>query len=55
MIAAAKCSITGSYERLDEIPFKPDLHNMVTLNQSANKNTTYLKGSPKKVLSMCSS
>lgn len=55
LVAAAKGGITIADERLDEIPFEPDLQYMATLNRGANKNTIYLKGSPEKVLSMCAS
>lgn len=53
LIAALKGGISSNRERLDEIPFEPDLQYMATLNSGSGRNVIYLKGSPERVLAMC--
>ncbi|MDO5837026.1 MAG: HAD-IC family P-type ATPase, partial [Methanobacterium sp.] len=53
IVSAYKAGITEIFPRLDEIPFQSETRYMATLNQKENGNWLYLKGSPEKILKMC--
>ncbi|MCL0028183.1 HAD-IC family P-type ATPase [Peptococcaceae bacterium] len=55
LVAAAKAGIDAKHDRIDEIPFSSELQYMATLHKfDNNKNVIFLKGSPEKVMSLCS-
>ncbi|MCD5407385.1 MAG: HAD-IC family P-type ATPase [Desulfotomaculum sp.] len=54
LVAALKAGITDQSERLDEIPFDSQLQYMATLHKTAAGHILYLKGSPERVLELCS-
>ena len=53
IVSAVKAGIAKNLPRLDTIPFEPEQRFMATLHQ-AEGNIIYVKGSPEKVLGMCS-
>jgi magnesium-transporting ATPase (P-type) len=55
VVAAAKAGITRDRKPLDEIPFDPELRYMATLHEDREKHLVYVKGSPERILEMCSS
>ena len=54
IVSAAKAGITTEVPELDEIPFESENQYMATLHRGEDKNVIYVKGSPERVLSMCS-
>jgi Ca2+-transporting ATPase len=54
IVAAAKAGIHDSLPRLDQIPFDSKQMYMSTLNQDSDGNIIYVKGSPERILAMCS-
>ncbi|MBT8002343.1 MAG: HAD-IC family P-type ATPase, partial [Rhodospirillales bacterium] len=52
--SAMKVLVTPELDRLDDIPFESGNMYMATLHQAKNENVIYLKGSPERVLDMCS-
>lgn len=56
LVAALKAGLTdqGRGERLDEIPFDSQLQFMAVLHRAEEGNIIYLKGSPERVLELCS-
>ncbi|MFA5554246.1 MAG: HAD-IC family P-type ATPase [Phycisphaerae bacterium] len=42
------------YPRISEIPFQSENQYMATLHRQKNKSVAYVKGSPEKILSLCS-
>lgn len=54
IVAAAKAGIADSMPRLDHIPFDSNQRYMSTLNQDSGGNTIYVKGSPERIMAMCS-
>jgi len=55
LVSALKAGVTDKLPRLDEIPFESQQQYMATLNQDGKENVIYVKGSPERVLPMCSS
>jgi len=53
LVSAVKAGIAEDLPRLDAIPFEPEQQYMATLHQ-AEENIIYIKGSPERVLGMCS-
>ncbi|MDP2720341.1 MAG: HAD-IC family P-type ATPase [Dehalococcoidia bacterium] len=53
-VSAAKAGIADDMTRLDEIPFESELRYMATLHRGTNGNVIYIKGSPEKIIGMCS-
>ena len=53
VVSAVKAGIVRDLPRLDAIPFEPEQRYMATLHQ-AEENIIYVKGSPERVLRMCS-
>ncbi len=53
-VSAAKAGIRDKRRRLDELPFEAELQYMATLHEYDEGNIIYLKGSPERVLAMCS-
>ncbi|MFC1846032.1 cation-translocating P-type ATPase, partial [Chloroflexota bacterium] len=54
IVSAAKAALTEAFERLDEIPFESGNMYMATLHSRQTDNIIYVKGSPEKILKMCS-
>lgn len=54
VVSSTKAGIIKNLPRLDEIPFDPEQTYMATLHQDEGQNIIYIKGSPEKVLKMCS-
>lgn len=53
-VSAAKAGIEDMESRLDEIPFSSELMLMATLHEGEDGNVIYLKGSPERVVMLCS-
>ncbi len=54
VVSAAKAGVKPDWQRIDEIPFNSELMYMATLNHYEGKRCIYVKGSPEKILGMCS-
>lgn len=54
LVAALKAGITKTGERLDELPFDSELQYMATLHRLGESGVIFLKGSPERVLELCS-
>ncbi len=54
LVSAAKGSLIDKYERLDEIPFESRNMYMATLHAVPEGTVIYAKGSPERLLEMCS-
>ncbi len=54
LISAAKAGVDLQLQRLDEIPFESENQYMATLHETEEGNELYVKGSPERVLQMCS-
>ncbi len=54
IVSAAKAGITAEVPPLDEIPFESENQYMATLYRGEDRNVMYVKGSPERVLKMCS-
>ncbi|MEE8414282.1 MAG: HAD-IC family P-type ATPase [Dehalococcoidales bacterium] len=54
IVSATKAGISGGLPRLDEIPFDSERMFMATLHEGKEENIIYVKGSPEKILSLCS-
>jgi len=54
IVSAIKAGIRPDTEKIDEIPFESENMYMATLHQGEDGNIIYVKGSPEKILSMCS-
>lgn len=54
VVSAAKAGIAAPLPKLDEIPFEPEYQYMATLHKSEDNNVIYVKGSPERVLGLCS-
>ncbi|MBN1189228.1 MAG: HAD-IC family P-type ATPase [Dehalococcoidales bacterium] len=54
VVSAAKAGLKSDWQRIDEIPFNSELMYMATLHNNGGKRCIYIKGSPEKILSMCS-
>ncbi|RZN15240.1 MAG: HAD family hydrolase [Methanosarcinales archaeon] len=54
LVAALKAGVASDLQRLDVIPFEPENQYMATLHKlDEQNNIIYVKGSPEKVLSFC--
>ncbi len=53
VVAAAKAGLNGRTVRLDTIPFESDNQYMATLHAGPRDNVIYVKGSPERVLRLC--
>ncbi|MCL0040168.1 HAD-IC family P-type ATPase [Thermodesulfovibrionales bacterium] len=54
MVSAAKAGIREKSPWLDIIQFEPKHQYMATLHEGKDRNIIYVKGSPEKILNMCS-
>ena len=54
IVTAEKAGLRLSANRLDEIPFNSENMYMVTLIEGINENILYTKGSPERLLALCS-
>ncbi|HAP32678.1 MAG TPA: hypothetical protein DCQ14_06480 [Firmicutes bacterium] len=54
LVAAMKAGIDKTGERLDELPFDSELQYMATLHRIGESKVIFLKGSPERVLALCS-
>ncbi|MFH1639232.1 MAG: HAD-IC family P-type ATPase, partial [Chloroflexota bacterium] len=53
VVAAAKAGVTDSTLRLDEIPFEAEQRFMATLHKHDTGHIIFVKGSPERILQMC--
>ena len=53
IVSAFKAGITEHSERIEEIPFDSETQYMATLHHGENENLLCVKGSPERVLAMC--
>ncbi|MCL7413671.1 MAG: HAD-IC family P-type ATPase, partial [ANME-2 cluster archaeon] len=54
LVSAMKAGIDDGRFKLDEIPFESEQQYMATLHEADGGNIIYVKGSPERVLEMCS-
>ncbi len=52
-VSGAKAGIADQMHRLDEIPFESEKMYMCTLHEGSDETIIYVKGSPEKILTMC--
>ncbi|MCJ7500152.1 HAD-IC family P-type ATPase, partial [bacterium] len=53
VVAATKANISEAFLRLDQIPFGSEHRYMATLHAHREGNIIYVKGSPERILAMC--
>ncbi|MDW7775919.1 MAG: HAD-IC family P-type ATPase [Methanosarcinales archaeon] len=54
LVCAMKAGIDDDLVKLDEIPFESEQQYMATLHEAESGNIIYVKGSPERILEMCS-
>jgi magnesium-transporting ATPase (P-type) len=54
VVSATKAGVVWKTYRLDEIPFGSEHRYMAVLQQEDDRNVIYVKGSPEKIIAMCS-
>ncbi|MCW3999861.1 MAG: HAD-IC family P-type ATPase [Candidatus Bathyarchaeota archaeon] len=55
VVSAAKIGISERSPRLDELPFDSERMYMATMHDEGDRNVIYVKGSPEKIIGLCSS